>query len=98
MNSEATPNPLLDLSDLPLFDAITPDHVEPAITLLLKEADMALETVTQETFPADWAAMASALDVATERLGRAWGAGCRPPMSGASAWASRPPIRRACMC
>lgn len=74
MNSEATPNPLLDLSDLPLFDAITPDHVEPAITLLLKEADMALETVTQEAFPADWAAMASALDVATERLGRAWGA------------------------
>ena len=63
MNSEATPNPLLDLSDLPLFDAIIPEHVEPAIALLLKEANVALETVTQEAFPADWVAMASTLDV-----------------------------------
>ena len=73
MNSEAHSNPLLDLSDLPRFDAITPEHVEPAISLLLKEADTALEKVTQAAFPANWVSMSSTLDVAAERLGRAWG-------------------------
>jgi oligopeptidase A len=70
----ATPNPLLDFSDLPLFDRIAPEHVAPAIDTLLAEADRALETVTAPEFPAQWAAIAKSLDVATERLGRAWGA------------------------
>jgi oligopeptidase A len=67
-------NPLLDFSDLPLFDAIRPAHVAPAIESLLADANQALETVTAADFPADWAAIARVLDVATERLGRAWGA------------------------
>jgi len=67
-------NPLLDFQDLPLFDAITPALVGPAIEALLKVADAALETVTAADFPADWREMARTLDVATERLGRAWGA------------------------
>ncbi|TNF61755.1 MAG: M3 family peptidase [Burkholderiales bacterium] len=67
-------NPLLDLSGLPRFDAITPEAVGPAIERLLTEAGEALEAVCAEDFPAQWEAMASRLDVATERLGRAWGA------------------------
>ncbi len=67
-------NPLLDFSDLPLFDAIRPEHVAPAIESLLGEANQALETVTAADFPAQWSAIAGVLDVATERLGRAWGA------------------------
>ncbi len=67
-------NPLLDLSDLPRFDAITPESVGPAMELLLTEASQALEAVCADSFPAEWNAMASRLDVATERLGRAWGA------------------------
>ncbi|MEZ5644181.1 MAG: M3 family metallopeptidase [Burkholderiaceae bacterium] len=67
-------NPLLDLADLPRFDAITPDAVGPAIDQLLTEADEALEAVCADDFPANWQAMAGRLDVATERLGRAWGA------------------------
>ena len=67
-------NPLLDFSDLPLFDQVRPEHVTPAIDVLLKEADSALETVTAPDFPADWAAIAKVLDVTTEKLGRAWGA------------------------
>ena len=39
-------NPLLDFSDLPLFDAIRPEHVQPAIEALLAEANTALETAT----------------------------------------------------
>ena len=67
-------NPLLDTSGLPLFDAIRPEHVAPAMDTLLAAADAALETVAAANFPADWATIAQTLDVATERLGRAWGA------------------------
>lgn len=67
-------NPLLDFTDLPRFDAITPEAVEPAIDALLEEADQALRVATDADFPARWDSLASTLDVATERLSRAWGA------------------------
>jgi len=67
-------NPLLDFADLPLFDAIQPDHVPAAVDALLIQAESALAQVTQDSFPAEWHAIAQVLDVATERLGRAWGA------------------------
>ncbi len=67
-------NPLLQTGGLPLFDQIQPEHVGPAIAQLLVEADKALESVTEADFPSDWKAIASVLDVATERLGSAWGA------------------------
>jgi len=67
-------NPLLDFSDLPLFDKIRPEHVLPAMDALLDLANQALERVTQPSFATDWTAMSCELDVHTERLGRAWGA------------------------
>jgi len=67
-------NPLLDTAGLPLFDRIAPEHVAPAMDLLLAEADAALTRVTAGDFPADWKEIAKVLDVATERLGRSWGA------------------------
>lgn len=67
-------NPLLDFSDLPLFDRIQPEHVGPAVDELLAKADRALEEVTAAGFPATWEGIARVLDVATENLGRAWGA------------------------
>src|SRR5450756_2182556 len=67
-------NPLLSFDDLPLFDQIRPEHVAPAIDQLLTQANAALETVTTTEFPARWGNIASVLDVATEKLGRAWGA------------------------
>ena len=66
-------NPLLDFKDLPLFDQVRPGHVAPAMDELLARADQALAAVTAPDFPADWNAMAKVLDVATERLSRAWG-------------------------
>ncbi|MBI5277913.1 MAG: M3 family metallopeptidase [Burkholderiales bacterium] len=66
-------NPLLDFTDLPLFEHIQPEHVGPAVEQLLAEADRALETVTAPDFPSRWDDIARVLDVATERLGRAWG-------------------------
>ena len=67
-------NALLDFSDLPAFDRITPQDVAPAVDVLLERANQALETVTAPDFPARWDAIAKVLDVATEQLGRAWGA------------------------
>lgn len=67
-------NPLLESSDLPLFDRITPADVGPAIDILLARASEALETVTAPSFPAQWQAISAVLDVATEKLGTAWAA------------------------
>ena len=67
-------NPLLMSSTLPLFDQIQPEHVSPAIDTLLAQTNAALEMVTAPEFPTEWAAIAKVLDVATEKLGIAWGA------------------------
>lgn len=66
-------NPLLCFDDLPLFDQIKPAHVAPAIDLLLSECNAALASVSAKAFPPRWSDMASVLDVATEKLARAWG-------------------------
>ena len=67
-------NPLLSFDDLPAFDQIRPEHIEPATEHLLAQANQALETVTAPAFEAKWDSIASVLDVATEQLSRAWGA------------------------
>ncbi len=66
-------NPLLDFSDLPRFDAITPEHVRPAITVLLDEARTLVERLISEAVPATWNEFARPLADGTERLSRAWG-------------------------
>ncbi|HEX5697613.1 MAG TPA: M3 family metallopeptidase, partial [Rhodoferax sp.] len=66
-------NPLLSFDGLPHFDQIGPEHVESAIEQLLTEASAALETVTAPDFAPSWSGIAVVLDVATERLSRAWG-------------------------
>jgi oligopeptidase A len=69
-----TTNPLLSAAGLPRFDAIRPEHITPAMDALLAAADTALDLATGDTVPADYDALSAVLDVATERLGRAWGA------------------------
>ena len=67
-------NPLLRPEGLPAFDEIRPEHVTPAIDQLLNEANAAHEQAVSPEVPADYEALSAVLDVATERLGRAWGA------------------------
>ena len=67
-------NPLLDFTDIPPFDRIQPEHVSPAVDVLIEQANAALETVTAAAFPARWIDISAVLDVATENLSRAWGA------------------------
>lgn len=72
--TEAAHNPLLQTGGLPAFDAIQPQHVGPAVDRLLADASAALERAVSDEVPANYEAMSAVLDVATERLGTAWGA------------------------
>src|SRR5918999_903548 len=64
-------NPLLDLSGLPRFSEIKPEHVAPAIDELLAAGRRAVENAMRA--PATWDAFVAPLEDANERLGRAWG-------------------------
>ena len=66
-------NPLLDFSDLPLFEDFRPEHVAPAIDTLLDQARAALATVCASEQPISWETVIEPLEEATERLSRAWG-------------------------
>ena len=66
-------NPLLETDGLPAFDRIRADQITPAIDTLLVAANEALERATSDAVPADYDALSSVLDVATERLDHAWG-------------------------
>ncbi|MBQ1763274.1 MAG: M3 family metallopeptidase [Aquincola sp.] len=72
--TEAAHNPLLQTGGLPAFSAIQPQHVGPAVDRLLADASAALERAVSDEVPATYEAMSAVLDVATERLGTAWGA------------------------
>ena len=67
-------NPLLAI-ELPLdYAAIQADHVAPAMDQLLANTAAALERAVSSEVADDYDALSAVLDVATERLGRAWGA------------------------
>jgi len=83
-------NPLLQSDGLPAFDQIRPEHVEPALDTLLKEADEALEKAVGPDVPAEYDALSAVLDVAGERLKSAWGA-----VSHLNAVADTPELRAA---
>jgi oligopeptidase A len=67
-------NPLLDTSTLPRYGEIRPEHVVPAVDQLIAQADAALERAVDAQTPAEYEALSATLDVASERLGRAWSA------------------------
>lgn len=66
-------NPLLDFSDLPRFDAIEPEHVEPAIRKLLTESQQLIDKLTEKDAPSCWLGFAAPLSEGIELLSRAWG-------------------------
>lgn len=68
-----TANPLLDLSDLPRFDLVQPEHVKPAIESLLTDGRALIERLTAASTPATWQDFAGALADGLEDFGRAWG-------------------------
>jgi oligopeptidase A len=65
-------NPLLQAAEPTPFADIRPEHVKPAITALLADAEAALERAVGPGVPADHDALALVLQVPVERLHRAW--------------------------
>src|ERR1700682_3322099 len=66
-------NPLLDFSDLPRFAEIRPEHVTPALDVLLADANAAVERASAPDTPSTWAELVAPVERATEPLSRAWG-------------------------
>ena len=69
----ATPNPLLDFSDLPRFDTFAPAYVTPALDVLLTKAREVVQTLAVPAATISWENFVEPLENATEKLGRAWG-------------------------
>lgn len=67
-------NPLIHPDHLLDFAHLTPAHVTPALNVLLKNAEAALQKVTADETPATWRAVVDPLEEALEALSRAWGA------------------------
>ena len=65
-------NPLLDFSSLPRFDAILPEHVEPALDELLARGREAIERLGTLDHAPTWETFVVPLDDANERISRAW--------------------------
>ncbi|TXI84763.1 MULTISPECIES: M3 family metallopeptidase [unclassified Cupriavidus] len=69
----AQANPLLDFTDLPRFAEIRPEHIGPALDVLLAQAQAAVTRTEDPATPSTWRDAVEALEIATEPLGRAWG-------------------------
>ncbi|MET0102984.1 MAG: oligopeptidase A [Sedimenticola sp.] len=65
-------NPLLELEALPHFSRIRPKHVEPAIDALLKEGRELTRKLLESGAPYTWDNLVEPLEIADDRLGRAW--------------------------
>ena len=65
-------NPLLLTSGLPKFNEITPDHIEPAITMLLAEAKKRLEELEADIQPT-WKGLIEPIEVMGLPFEYSWG-------------------------
>ena len=67
-------NPLITFGrGIPAYAEVKPEHIDPAISHLLKEAESAVHKATDANTPCTWNALAEPLEDATESLGRSWG-------------------------
>ncbi|HQN65020.1 MAG TPA: M3 family metallopeptidase [Methylophilus sp.] len=65
-------NPLLNFSGLPQFDQIKPEHVSPAIDILLAEGRALVEQLASSTESPTWQNFALKMENFEEKLSRAW--------------------------
>ena len=68
----STENPLLDMTGLPPFQHIKPEHVEPALEAIIKENRELLETLLKNNEHYTWENLIEPLEDADDRLGRMW--------------------------
>ena len=66
-------NPLITFGrGIPAYAEIKPEHIDSAISYLLKAAEAAVDKATDANTPCTWDALAEPLEDATESLGRSW--------------------------
>ncbi len=65
-------NPLLTDTLFPKFDQISPEHLRPALEDVLEQGRKAVADIEALTEPASWNNTVAPLEVAQERIGRAW--------------------------
>ncbi|QBQ97854.1 M3 family metallopeptidase [Paraburkholderia pallida] len=73
MATTPSDNPLLDFTGLPRFGEIRPEHVTPALDVLLANANAAVDRAAQPMTPSQWSDVVEPLERASEPLSRAWG-------------------------
>lgn len=67
-------NPLLSFGrGLPEYNAVKPEHIQPAIQALLTTANQAVDIAVSDQTPNTWHSLVEPLENATEALGRSWG-------------------------
>ena len=69
-------NPLLDTAGPMRYDAILPEHITPAVTTVLAEANATIAglQINVSAEPATWVSFIEPLDASTEAVGRLWSA------------------------
>jgi oligopeptidase A len=72
-DASAPSNPLLDSSGLPRFGEIAPNHVGPAVEVLLADVRATVEQVAATAAAPTWDGFVVPLAAAQDRLDRAWG-------------------------
>jgi oligopeptidase A len=65
-------NPLLEMSGLPPFSRIKPEHVEPAVDQILAESRAQVEALLGATNDYTWDNLVQPLEAMEERFGRIW--------------------------
>jgi oligopeptidase A len=65
-------NPLLNLTGLPPFRAIRPEHIEPTIDRILTDNRAAIEVLLDTTDDATWDNLVAPLEDLEDRLNRTW--------------------------
>ncbi len=83
-------NPLLDLTGLPRFSAIDPEHVRPAVKGVLEDNRSAVAALLANPAQADFEHLVLGLERLGHRLGRVWS-----PVSHLNAVANAPALREA---
>lgn len=68
----AVNNPLLDFSGLPRYAEVRPEHITPALDVLLEASRAAVSVAAQIDKPS-WENFVEPMEDALEKLGRAWG-------------------------
>ena len=83
-------NPLLDLRGLPRFTKILPEHVEPALDVMLARNREERERLLTSGVPFSWNSFAQPMEDMEERLSRLWS-----PVSHLNAVMNSEPLREA---